>query len=215
MSERPPLLGSLARLAAAYSGQYRNSLPRRVQTTFQGHKNFVDRLIAVRRHYVGLRGGFKAANHRRYPRTTNADVLQLATLWSRELGRVSPENGEDRAAHARWKGCVDAVARIADTKAPEVTYPQNMAFWMCSLHLAIYLESRRGRPSKWTLFREALSESIIELPSTVAGAADRAASGVTSTANAVAGALSTPAKVAIVAVIGIAAAPPVIRALRD
>src|SRR5678815_4971651 len=76
------------------------------------------------------------------PRTTNADVLQLATYWTyaiakveikrRQMGPGGPEalhytgiDGEIR----RWREVLRDVDRYATTGDPAATYPKNEAFW--------------------------------------------------------------------------------------
>jgi hypothetical protein len=76
------------------------------------------------------------------PRTTNADVLQLATYWThalalveikrREMGPHGPGvlhqagiDGEIR----RWRATLADVDNFATTGDPAATYPKNEAFW--------------------------------------------------------------------------------------
>jgi hypothetical protein len=76
------------------------------------------------------------------PRTTNADVLQLAAFWTDALADVEHKRramGPDgpQALHAagidgeirRWRAVLDDVDTHATTGPPAATYPKNEAFW--------------------------------------------------------------------------------------
>ncbi len=86
------------------------------------------------------------------PRTSNADILQLAAFWTdaladvehrrRAMGPEGPQtlhaaglDGEIR----RWRAVLDDVDTYATTGAPSATYPKNEAFWrgMASVSITV------------------------------------------------------------------------------
>lgn len=59
--------------------------------------------------------------------------------------------------------------------SPNEVYPENERFWQaCTRRVAIYLESRKVKPSAWTLAVEAVSEALLEAPRTVGRATGKA-----------------------------------------
>jgi hypothetical protein len=86
------------------------------------------------------------------PRTTNADVLQLAAFWTDALAQVEHKRramgpAGPQALHAagldgeirRWRAVLDDVDTHATTGAPTATYPHNEAFWrgMASVSITV------------------------------------------------------------------------------
>ncbi|WP_199351163.1 hypothetical protein [Haliangium ochraceum] len=53
---------------------------------------------------------------------------------------------------------------LARGLTPSTRFPGNAAFWPCMARLAIYLEHEKVVPSRWQLFREAVEETVEELP---------------------------------------------------
>jgi hypothetical protein len=87
------------------------------------------------------------------PRTTNADVIQLATYWTQAIGRV--ERGRraagpdgEIAPHAvsldaeirRWRGVLIDVNDHAVGHDPAATYARNEALWRAAGSLSIVLD---------------------------------------------------------------------------
>lgn len=172
--------------------------------------NAVDRWLALKQRYAFVRGATRGRNGKLVPRTTHVDVKQLAALWSRELARVSPLDQDDRSEHARWRRCVETIARTSRGRAPGAIYERNEELWQdCSKRLAIYLESRKVVPSRWNLAVAALDETLDELPDKLAGipAALRRA------AKAGGALLERPVTLALVALGAVVVLPPIIREL--
>ncbi len=189
----------------------RNATPR-PQTIIAKHSDAVVRWSKLKQMYLKARGGRPGSDNKTIPLTTNADVIQLATLWSREVQKVTPRSEGDRSEHKRWKACMDQVAKRANPSKPDDRFPGNEQFWQqCTARLAIYLESRKVVPSEWALFKEALVESIAEVPGTF-GRAGQAAVGVASDA---ASAVGRPATAALAILGGVLLLPPIIRAVRQ
>lgn len=87
------------------------------------------------------------------PRTTNADILQLATYWSEQLVRLGPcDDAITRHAHANWTTAVEDVGRFAKGASWHATYPRNAEFWRALIALAIQAGTSAGAPALWTLY---------------------------------------------------------------
>jgi hypothetical protein len=179
------------------------------------HPDAVTRFIKLKELYLELRGGVEGENRRPIPLTTNADVLQLATLWTRELARVKPRDAHERSDHRRWAACVEDVKQNADPHQPDAQYPKNEAFWSCMGRLAIYLQARKIVPSKWELFKEAVAETIAEVPATLGQATTAAGSAAASAGGTVADFVKKPAQAALVVLGAAILLPPIIRAVRS
>ena len=62
------------------------------------------------------------------PRTTNADVLQLATYWSDQLANAKQEMGYDGVVE-KWHAAIADVDKLAKPGKPDDVYPKNNEFW--------------------------------------------------------------------------------------
>ncbi len=81
------------------------------------------------------------------PRTSNADVLQLAAFWTDTLAEVEHRRRAmgPQALHAagldgeisRWRAVLDDVDTYATTGAPSAMYPKNEAFWRGTASVSI------------------------------------------------------------------------------
>jgi|GEM_PF-3491821 len=167
----------------------------------------VNQWVELQKAYVGLRGATAGPNRTAIPKTSHADVLQLATLWTRELGKVTPRSPFEGTEHERWKACADQVEERGDKDKGSEVYPDNQRFWECTKRLAIYLQSRKVVPSRWQLVTESVTEAIAEVPQVV-GRASRAA------AETAAGVLADPARLAAVLLGAAVLLPPIVRAWR-
>jgi len=137
---------------------------------FTDDPDFVRRRQKLRSYYITARGSDVVAGVA-IPRTTNADVKQLATLWAHEVNKVSPKDADDRRHLVRWAACMNRVAAAADPNAMGSPYPHNSEFWQeCTRRTAIWLNARKVVPSKWTLALDATVESLKELPDAIGGA---------------------------------------------
>jgi hypothetical protein len=129
-----------------------------------------DLWLELKRRYLAVRGSIAGTNGKAIPRTTNRDVLLLATRWTTELTKTRGDAASDRSERKRWRTSLAEVERLADDKQPDREYAANASFWDASNRLAIYLESLKMRPGRWQLAWEAISESVRELPSTISDA---------------------------------------------
>lgn len=99
------------------------------------------------------------------PRTTNADILQLATYWQNAWAKLEDaakrghvlDHGANPAALAdertRWQAAIADVDRLARPGKPDDVYLRNHEFWRASLSLATTLGrfDQRPTPSQLTL----------------------------------------------------------------
>jgi hypothetical protein len=106
----------------------------------------------------------------RVPRTTVADVRQLAAYWSNGLAKVGEHSFADisyRHVIDRWKAAVAEVDRIPlNTEATSV-YPHNTDFWEAVMTIAIQVAVTAEAPTRWKLVKEATKHAITELPNTL------------------------------------------------
>jgi hypothetical protein len=173
--------------------------------------NAVTLWIELKRAYLQMRGVTQGKKTRALPLTTNRDVLQLATKWSRELSKSKGNKDRDKSERARWKAGMDEVSRLTKGADPEAVYVGNESFWQDhTRRLAIYLESRKVRPSKWQLVKESISESLNELPDRLA----RGGATVGEGAKKAASFFADPIKLILLGIGGAIVLPPVISAVR-
>ena len=118
------------------------------------------------------------------PRTTNADVLQLATYWSNELAKVKHVFGHDGVV-ARWTPVVNDVDKLAKTGKPDEVYAKNNEFWREVQQVAIQIAVADEAPSKWDMVVDSVKDSVKHLPETLTGAASKGAELIEGAAHAV------------------------------
>lgn len=208
-------LAALAPGAAPRNNQPQTRTVKKLDAVINRHANAVTRWLRLKELYIQRRGSTQGANTKLIPRTTNSDVLQLATHWSRELARVSPRSAHERREHARWSACMATVKQHADPTKPNAVYAKNEAFWQsCTRRLAIYLSARKAIPSKWQMFKESVVETIAEVPGILGDATRSTAGVVTDVAGSAANLVSKPARAALVVLGAAILLPPIIRAVR-
>ncbi len=80
----------------------------------------------------------------RHPRTTCADVAQLAAFWTREIARA-PQNYGDMVPGAQrrsWSAAAAAVSRHC-AGTPDAVYPQNRVLWKAMRGASISIDVER------------------------------------------------------------------------
>ncbi len=127
--------------------------------------------------------GFSGGS-RPIPRTTNADVLQLATYWANELVKVKHVMGHDGVV-ARWTPVMADVDKLAKAAPPEAVYAKNNEFWRELQEVAVQIAVSDETPSKWDMVVDSVKDSIKHLPQTLGVAASKGADLIESAANAV------------------------------
>jgi hypothetical protein len=95
--------------------------------------------------HFGERRGWEATTaHDRHPRTTCADVAQLAAFWTREIARA-PQNYGDMVPggqRKRWSAAASAVTKHC-TGTPNALYPENRTFWKAMSGAAVSIDVER------------------------------------------------------------------------
>lgn len=103
----------------------------------------------------------------RVPRTTVADVRQLAEFWSNVLAGVGEHNVADvsyRHVIERWRAAVAEVARIPENTDPSSVYVHNTDFWEALMTVSIQIATTSEAPSRFDLFTSATAKAIKDLP---------------------------------------------------
>lgn len=112
-----------------------------------------------------------------YPETTNADVRQLAEVWTRvhrqlwrsDLARAKQHKDEWNDARSQ----IEVATAGAD---PAATFAHNERFWLrWTKRQAIYLSAVREMPSKWEMVVDSVKDSVQRLPDTLASGAEAVA----------------------------------------
>jgi len=139
------------------------------------------------------------------PRTTNADVLQLADYWTKQLHGVKRVAGAD-AIETRWSATIADVQKLAKAGKPTDVYARNNEFWHALGPTTTHIAAADEAPSAWDLVKESLDYSIHHLPETLeaaAGSVGHAAAAVADEVKAVAwGAVRTPLLIGGAALVG-------------
>jgi hypothetical protein len=97
------------------------------------------------------------------PRTTNADVLQLATYWGGQLQAARRVFGTDTIT-AQWRTAAADVDHFAKPGKPTDVYPKNNEFWRTLVEVAIHVAVADEAPTSADLANEAIKDSIKQLP---------------------------------------------------
>ena len=111
------------------------------------------------------------------PRTTNADVIALADYWSKQFADAKEVFGH-AGAMQRWKRAVADVDQLARKGDPNALYPKNNAFWRDLKSTAIHIAVADEAPTKWDMAKDAIKDSIKNLPENIKSGAEKAATAV-------------------------------------
>ncbi len=149
-----------------------------------GLATFDDVWIAQFKYFRELRGVDRTPQQRNIPRTTNREVTTLADYWSLQLAKVKTISGS-RTIAARWQTARALVDQVARSGTPDARYPHNTDFWATLQAVAVHVAVADEAPTQWDLAIEALHDSALQLPNTIAHAATTVASGVSSGVSAV------------------------------
>jgi hypothetical protein len=118
------------------------------------------------------------------PRSTNSEILQLATYWTNELAKAKQVMGY-KAAVDKWHGALADVEKYAKTAKPDDVYPKNNEFWHISNDVSIQIAIGDEAPSKFDLFVESVKDGVTHLPETLEHAASKGIDLVASAGHAV------------------------------
>ena len=140
---------------------------------FQGVKTFDDLYLAQYKLLRDQRGadtlappaGFGGAA-KPIPRTTNADVLQLAAYWGPLIAASKHIMGKDTAI-AHWTTAMSDVDKLAKTGKPTDIYPKNNEFWRTLNDTAIQVAVADEAPTTWNLVVDSVKDSVTHLPENI------------------------------------------------
>ena len=161
-----------------------NSLPNGIlmpeKVIINPASDHVRQWAAMKQTYVAKRGSDAGRNRKAIPRTTNADIRQLANYWHGEYLRELLTNpkalDKDLASRKRWnRQQTEARPPAGQSRHRNALYAENEWFWQeASRRIAIYLESRKAIPARAELFVDAVSETVSEQVEAVKDAAEKA-----------------------------------------
>ncbi|MCX5742971.1 MAG: hypothetical protein NT062_10795 [Proteobacteria bacterium] len=151
---------------------------------FDGIKTYDDLYRAQYKYLRDKRGADETAPPPGYPgvsfpipRTTNADVLQLATYWSNARAKVKDvKNFTDETP--KWKLIVADVDKLAKAAPPDLIYARNNEFWRRMKELAIQVAVSDEAPTKWDMVVESVKDSVKNLPENLGAGAKKLGSEV-------------------------------------
>ena len=128
--------------------------------------------IQQRNQLAAQRGSDREPNGLIVPRSTNADVLQLAAYWTNALADVRHLHGYDAVA-AEWKVMLVEVDAYTKHGKPGDVYIHNTEFWRLSWKVAVQIAVTNEAPTKWEMLKDSVASSVTHLPDTLAEGAHK------------------------------------------
>jgi hypothetical protein len=113
------------------------------------------------------------------PRTTNAEAIQIADYWTKQLqtfivkvvlGNITNSMGLE-GQNKRWSTIVDDIDHLARSGQPDDVYAKNHELWREALALAVNLDGWGEVPSPDELLGQSFAQSLSDLPDRLAKAA--------------------------------------------
>lgn len=104
------------------------------------------------------------------PRTTNADVAQLAAYWNKQLRKVGDHDAADRGyrhIEERWRSAAADVDQLTRGVAPNAVYARNTDFWVALMTIAVQVAVTDEAPSRLVMVVESYVQAVLDLPQTV------------------------------------------------
>jgi len=141
----------------------------RVRVT--GSSDYLDQWIALKGYFAEKRGVdvTGTTNTLKTPRTTNADVLQLAPIWDHAAARARTDIFGVKGAKADWEAMSATAKQAAAGTDPTAVYADNFKFWKVSKRLAIRIQVAAEEPPD-VGFVDALESNIRKLPGRIVDA---------------------------------------------
>ena len=118
------------------------------------------------------------------PRTTNADVIALATYWTKQLDAAKHVMGRD-STEAAWKVVLADIDKLAKPGKPDDVYAKNNEFWRELANVSIHVAVANEAPTNWDLAVASVKDSVTHLPENLSIAANKATDFVAEAAHAV------------------------------
>jgi hypothetical protein len=98
------------------------------------------------------------------PRTTNSDVLQLATYWSHAFSDARAVTDDHDFTERQWKEVLADIDKNAKGADPNAAYAKNNILWRVLDNVSSNVSVAANAPTRWDLFVGALGKSIKDLP---------------------------------------------------
>jgi hypothetical protein len=137
---------------------------------FDNIKTYDDLYLAEYKHLRELRGADNVPPPKGVtgfakpiPRTTNADVIELATYWSARLDEANHVMGFDGTV-SRWKVALADVERLAKTAKPGAVYANNNEFWRVLADTVVYIAAADEAPTTFDNVVGSIKDSVTHLP---------------------------------------------------
>lgn len=114
-----------------------------------GSVDVVDVHVALRAHFIERRGVEASSGaaptppSRRVPKTTNADVVQLAIFWTHQMLTHPRSRPEMAGRRRRWAEVAAEVRALTAGAKPNDVFARNAAFWSAAHGLAIACDVER------------------------------------------------------------------------
>ena len=100
-----------------------------------------------------------------YPETTNADVRQLAEVWSRVHAKLWRADLARAQQHRdEWKEATSRIEVATAGADPAAVFVDNERFWLrWTKRQGIYLSAVRDMPTKWEMIVDSVKDSVTRL----------------------------------------------------
>jgi hypothetical protein len=145
--------------------------------TFEGIKTYDDMYIAQYKYLRDQRGfdmlpgptqkvagEFLGGGTMAVPRTTNGDVLQLATYWSHAFSDARAVLDDHDQTEREWNEVLADIDKHAKGADPNAVYSGNNVLWRVLDNVSSNVSVAAKAPTRWDLFVGALEKSIKDLP---------------------------------------------------
>lgn len=196
MALRPPTMRAWNALLAIISTDTPRNVPDGPFKHFDNVRTYDDLFNAQQKHLFELRGFDEqdplpydensygtGGPKKKIPRSTNLDVLALAGYWGKQLEDVKEVFGHE-GIERRWDRLMKDVAKHALYGNPTLVYPENNRFWRCLWDTAVHIAVADEAPSKWDMAKDAIKDSVVNLPNTIKTVAGKGADAIADTAQA-------------------------------
>ena len=156
---------------------HRNAVAASPFVSFDGIKTFDDMYIAQWKYLRDARGAdlmppptepFAGAmlggGTFAIPRTTNADVLQLAAYWTHAFADARTVLDDHERTAAQWQAVLADVDKLAKGADANAVYPKNNVLWRVIDLVSTEISVADRAPTRWDYFVGALEKSVKDLP---------------------------------------------------
>ncbi|MFT3693961.1 MAG: hypothetical protein QM831_12530 [Kofleriaceae bacterium] len=115
------------------------------------------------------------------PRSTNGDVLQLASYWQQQLDLAPRVFGTDSVVATWQRAMVDV--QVAKALSADAVYAKNNEFWRVLGQTEVHIAAAKEAPTSWDLAKASLAFGVTNLPHTLGSVAGKAEDALSSVAH--------------------------------